>query len=316
MRIAILDDYQNVALSMADWNRLPGWATVEVFNDTMTNQEVAAACLADFDIICAMRERTPFPASLLGRLPKLKLLVTTGMANTSIDVGAAAAQGVTVCGTPSPGHATAELAFGLILALARGLYGEMRSMGTGGWQVGLGRDVKGARLGIVGLGRLGSRVATYAKAFEMDVVAWSKNLTDEDAEKSGVKRLGKAELFKTSDFITIHQKLSSRTQGLIGRRELEWMKRDACLINTSRGPIVDMDALADALNTGLIGGAAIDVHDVEPLPANDPLRQVPRLTLTPHIGYVTRQTYEIFYSATLEAVEAFINGDPVRVLGK
>jgi phosphoglycerate dehydrogenase-like enzyme len=314
MRIAILDDYQNVALSMAPWKRLPKSARIEVFNDTVADKEVLAARLADFEIVCAMRERTPFPASLLARLPNLKLLVTTGMVNASIDLKAAAEHGVTVSGTPGTGHPTSELTFALILDLARGLHGEIRSMAIGGWQSGLGRDLKGARLGIVGLGRQGSRVARYAKAFGMEVVAWSKNLTDEDAARKRVRRVTKSELFKTSDFVTIHQKLSDRTRGLVGARELGWMKKTAFLVNTSRGPIVDTEALVAALDGGRIAGAALDVYDVEPLPANDPLRQVPRLLLTPHIGYVSADSYRIFYEGTLDAVEAFLKGKPIRVL--
>lgn len=314
MRIAILDDYQNVALTMAPWKRLPKSVEIEVFNDTAINEDVVAMRLADFEIICAMRERTPFPRDLIEKLPNLKLLVTTGLRNASIDLEAASENDITVCGTPGLDHPTAELAFALILELARGLHGEIRNMAIGGWQAGLGRALKGSRLGIIGLGRQGARVAKYAKAFEMEVVAWSKNLTEEDAAKKRVQRVTKSELFKTSDFVSIHTKLSERTRGLVGKREFGWMRKTAYLVNTSRGPIVDSEALTEALEAGKIAGAALDVFDTEPLPANDPLRQVPGLILTPHIGYVTEENYKVFYQGTLEAIEAWLAGKPVNVL--
>lgn len=312
MRVAVLDDYQAVALRCADWSGVEEKATLTVFTAPIGDEQAVIDALSDFDVVCVMRERTPFPKSVIDALPKLKLIVTTGARNAAIDVAAAHARGVTVCGTRSPGHATGELAMGLILALARGIVPENQSLMAGGWQAGLGRDVRGAVLGIIGLGRLGSLVASFAKAFGMEVIAWSENLTDERCAEVGVRRVSKEELLKTSDFITIHTRLSSRTEGLIGAAELAQMKSDACIVNTSRGPIIDDDALIAALTEGRIGGAALDVYDEEPLPADHRLKQAPNLLLTPHLGYVTRETYKVFYEETVEAVEAFLAGKPIR----
>lgn len=315
MRIAILDDYQDVARRFADWNTLPQDCRVTVFRDTVTDHETLVERLAPFDIVCLMRERTPFPASLVAELPALQLLVTTGRRNEAIDVAAATRQGVTVCGTPSPANATPELAMALIMAQARRLIPENLSMRAGGWQTGVGRDLHGATLGIIGLGRLGSQVAGYARAFGMRVVAWSQNLTDQRcAEVDGVTRVSKEALLANADFVTIHLRLSERTEGLIGADELALMKPDAYLVNTSRGPIVDWQALLAALQRGRPAGAALDVYDHEPLPAAHPLRADGRLLLTPHIGYVTRETYEVFYGETLAAIKAFLAGEPIRVL--
>lgn len=312
MRVAVLDDYQAVALRCADWSGVEEKATLTVFTAPIGDEQAVIDALSDFDVVCVMRERTPFPKSVIDALPKLKLIVTTGARNAAIDVAAAHARGVTVCGTRSPGHATGELAMGLILALARGIVPENQSLMAGGWQAGLGRDVRGAVLGIIGLGRLGSLVASFAKAFGMEVIAWSENLTDERCAEVGVRRVSKEELLRTSDFITIHTRLSSRTEGLIGAAELALMKSDACIVNTSRGPIIDDDALIAALTEGRIGGAALDVYDEEPLPAHHRLKQAPNLLLTPHLGYVTRETYKVFYEETVEAVEAFLAGKPIR----
>ena len=318
MKIAILDDYQKVARDFADWSRLPGDARVSFFHDTLRDREALVARLAPFEIIGAMRERTPFPRALIERLPNLRLLVTSGARNASIDLRAAKDHGVVVCGTGSPGHATAELAFGLILALARDLPGETRSIRTGGWQLGIGRDLNGATLGVIGLGRLGGRVAGMGRAFGMRVLAWSQNLTAERAADQGAERVSKEELLRRSDFVTVHMKLGDRSRGLIGAAELALMRPDAFLINTSRAPIVDTAALVAALTERRIAGAALDVFDEEPLPPDDalprPLRQVERLLLTPHIGYVTRQTYDVFYGETLEAILAFLAGTPIRVM--
>jgi len=313
-RIAILDDYQRVALDMADWSAL-GDAEITVFDRPIDDEDAVAELLAPFEIVAIMRERTPFPRSLFERLPTLRLLVTTGMKNAAVDMPAARDHGVMVCGTESPGHATAELAFLIVLALARGLPGEMRSMAEGGWQVGLGRDLRGARLGLLGLGRLGSEMARFGVTFGMEVVAWSQNLTDEAARAAGATRLEKAEVFETSDFVSLHLRLSDRTRHIAGADEIARMKPDASLINTSRGPLIDQDALVAALRAGRIGGAALDVYDREPLPADDPLRFVPRLLLTPHIGYVTRETYAVFYRQTVEAIRAWLDGAPIRVIG-
>lgn len=314
LQIAVLDDYQKVAESFAPWSQLRDKAHVTFFHDTLQDEDQLVERLAGFDVLCVMRERTPVGASLLARLPRLRLLVTTGMHNAAIDVAAATARGVMVCGTRSVGHSTAELAFAFILALARGMRSETASLEQGAWQQGVGRDLHGARLGLVGLGRLGSLVAGYGRAFGMDLVAWSANLTEEDAAGKGARRVEKPELFATADFVSIHMRLSSRSEGLVGRTELELMRQDAFLINTSRAAIVDEDTLVKALTNGDIAGAALDVFDIEPLPRDHRLRNVPNLLLTPHIGYVTRDTYQAFYGDTLEAVLAWIGGSPIRVL--
>ncbi|MGX1097592.1 D-2-hydroxyacid dehydrogenase family protein [Amorphus sp. MBR-141] len=312
-KIAILDDYQNVALDMADWSALSE-AEITVFDRHIEDEAALAAALQPFDVIAIMRERTPFPRSLFARLPALKLLVTSGMKNAAVDLDAARDHGVAVCGTASSGHATAELSFLMILSLARKLPEQMASMREGGWQVGLGRDLRGTRLGLLGMGRLGTEMAKFGTAFGMDVVGWSQNLTPEAAEAAGARYVEKAELFATSDFVSVHLRLSDRTQGIVGREDIARMKPDACLINTSRGGLVDNDALVAALEAGRLGGAALDVYDHEPLPADDPLRSVPGLLLTPHIGYVTRESYEVFYPETVEAIRAWLDGKPVRVL--
>lgn len=312
-RVAILDDYQKVAERSADWTVLPD-VEVTFFHDHLADPDALVARLEPFEIIGIMRERTPFPGTLLERLPHLRLLVTTGRRNASVDVAAARRLGVTVCGTGSSGHATAELAMALVLALARQLPSETASVREGGWQRGLGRDLAGATLGVIGLGRLGSRVARLGQAFGMTTIAWSQNLTEAAAAEIGVQRLGKAELFRTADFISVHLQLSARTRGLIGAGDLALMKPDAYLINTSRGPIVDEDALVLALHESRIAGAALDVYDREPLPPDDRLRQIPNLLLTPHIGYVTRETYRVFYGEMIDAIAAFLAGRPQGVI--
>lgn len=312
--IAILDDYQSVALKTADWSQLAANHTIKVFRVPFSSPADAATALVQFDIICAMRERTPFNAEMLARLPNLKLLVTTGHRNASIDVAAAKARGIIVSGTDAPGTATAELAMALVLGLSRHLMTEASAMREGRWQTTVGRDLHGHTLGLVGLGRLGGQMARYGLAFGMKVIAWSQNLTAEAAAKHGVTRVEKADLFKLADVISIHTKLSPRTVGLVGAAELGLMKRDALLINTSRGPIVDEGALLSALREGRIGGAGIDVYEPEPLPPNHPLRTTPRTLLTPHIGYVTEDTYRAFYGGTVAAIEAWLAGSPIHIL--
>ncbi|AXS42766.1 D-2-hydroxyacid dehydrogenase family protein [Breoghania sp. L-A4] len=312
MRIAVLDDYQGVARSCADWSGLEAAHEVTFFSAPLGGAADVIAALQGYDIVCLMRERTAFSSTVIDGLADLKLIVTTGARNAAIDVAAAAARGVTVCGTRSPGHATGELTMGLMLALARRIAPENASLMAGGWQVGLGRDLRGAVLGVIGLGRLGSLVAGFAKAFGMEVIAWSENLTEDRCAEVGVRKATKQELLQSADFITIHQRLSPRTHGLIGAAELALMKPDACLINTSRGPIIDQAALIAALDEGRIGGAALDVFDEEPLPADHPLKAARNLLLTPHLGYVTRETYKVFYGETVEAIEAFLAGAPVR----
>lgn len=312
MRIAVLDDYQQVAGSLADWGSLD--AEKVFFADHLADQEALLERLRPFQVVVAMRERTPFPRSVLEGLPDLRLLVTTGAGNAAIDTGAASELGVVVSGTESLPHPTAELTMALILALGRGLVGEVRSVQEGGWQVGLGRDLEGAVLGVIGLGRLGSRVARLGQAFGMDVLAWSENLTRERADVVGAAAVSKTDLLSGSDFVTIHLRLSDRTTGLIGGDELARMRRDAYLVNTSRGPIVDETALLEAVRGGVIAGAGVDVYDEEPLPAEHPFRTEPRILATPHIGYVTRESYQVFYRGAVESIAAWQAGSPIRRL--
>jgi len=314
MRIALLDDYQDVALKMADWNRLPSTCEVVVFRDHLDDEDAIAQRLSGFDAIMVMRERTPFPARLLRRLPRLKLIVTGGMRNASLDMEAAKQQGIVVSGTGGLPYPTAELTIGLMLSWARSIAVEDRALREGRFQTTLGRGLNGKTLGIIGLGTLGSRVARIANALEMHVLAWSQNLTDERAQAAGATRVDKDELLQRSDFLTIHVVLSDRTRGLIGARELALMKPTACLVNTSRSPIVDEVALVKALNDRKIGGAALDVYTIEPLPADHPLCSAPNTVLTPHLGYVTEETYRMFYGQAIEDIEAFLAGNPVRVL--
>jgi len=313
-RVAILDDYQNVARQMADWPSLPAGTDVVFFSDHLKDPVQVAARLADFDAVVAMRERTAFPRALLEKLPRLKLLVTTGMRNASIDVRAAVERGVTVCGTSGLPYPTAELTWGLILALLRRIPAEDRATREGRWQVSCGLGLNGKTLGVIGLGNLGSRVAKVGKAFEMEVLAWSQNLTAARAAEVGATLVGKDELLARSDVVTIHLVLGDRTRGLIGARELRSMKRTAHLINTSRGPIVDEAALVQALRDGTIAGAGLDVYDDEPLPLDHPLRQLPNIVITPHLGYVTDEGYRIFYGHALEDVKAWLAGQPLRVI--
>ena len=310
MRIDVLDDYQRVAHRFADWSRLAEHE-VTFFHEPLDD---VAAALEPFDVVCAMRERTAFPAELFDRLPNLRLLVTTGRRNAAIDLGAAAKHDVIVSGTDVPGLSTAELTWGLILALARNIPTDVRNMHEGAWQTTVGIDLAGRTLGIVGLGRLGSAMARYGKAFDMRLVAWSQNLTAERCLECGAELVTKDELLSTADVVTIHLVLSGRTRGLIGTPELELMKPTAFLVNTSRGPIVDEAALVAALGAGTIGGAALDVYDREPLPADHPLRRAPNAVLTPHLGYVTEDTFRVFYGQTVEDIEAWLAGEPVRLL--
>ena len=271
--------------------------------------------LAEAEIVVAMRERTALPAAILDRLPKLKLLITAGMANVAIDVAAAKRNGVVVCGTGMKGGATAELSWGLILALLRRIPTEDANMRAGGWQTTIGGDLEGTTLGLVGLGRLGRAMVPVARAFGMEVLAWSRNLDPDAAREAGAEPVAKRPLFERSDIVSVHYKLSERSRGLVGAAELGAMKPSAYLVNTSRGPIVDTDALVAALAAGTIAGAGIDVFDTEPLPIDHPLRGAPNTVLTPHLGYVTEDTYEIFYGDAVEDVLAYLAGAPVRLVG-
>ncbi len=315
LRCAVLDDYQNVALRMADWSKISKDVDVKVFNAPFGGEDEAVRALQGFAVVCLMRERTAFPRAVFEKLPDLRLVVTTGMRNAAIDMAAAKARKVTVCGTDSAGHPTAELTVGLLLDLARKIGFEDARMKAGeNWQVTVGGDLYGKTLGILGLGKLGSRVATVALAFGMNVVAWSQNLTEDRCRAAGVAYASKQDLLRDSDFVTIHLQLSARTRGLIGAAELAAMKPTAFLVNTSRGPIVDEAALLAALKARKIAGAGLDVYDSEPLPRDHPLRKLPNAVLTPHLGYVTADNYRVFYGQTVEAIAAFLDGKPVRVI--
>ena len=313
-RVALLDDYQHVALGMADWKSLPPDTEVVAFEDHLADDDALVRRLAEFDVVMAMRERTPFTRALFERLPRLRLLITAGMRNASIDMAAAAERGITVCGTAGLPYPTAELTWGLILALFRRIPAEDRATREGRWQTTVGLGLNGKTLGVLGLGTLGSRVAKVGLALEMKVLAWSQNLTAERAAAAGAELVDKDELLARSDVLSIHLVLSARSRGLIGAHELGLMRPTAHLINTSRGPIVDEVALIAALRAGTIAGAGLDTFDVEPLPADHPFRSLPNIVITPHLGYVTEETYRIFYGHALEDIQAFLRGAPVRVL--
>jgi phosphoglycerate dehydrogenase-like enzyme len=315
-RIAILDDYQGVALALADWGRLQAECEVVVFGENLAAENAAAAALADFDVVCLMRERMPMPRALIERLPKLKFIVVTGAHNRTLDLTAAKERGVTVSHTRGgdSAFATPELAWGLILALMRHIPEEHQRMREGGWQESVGTALHRKTLSILGLGRLGARMATVGKAFGMEVLAWSQNLTAERAAAAGAALVGKEELFERADVLTIHLVLGERSRGLVGPAELGRMKPGAILVNTSRGPIVQEAALIEALRARRLRGAGLDVYDEEPLPADHPLRRLDNVVLTPHLGYVTEGTYRMFFADMVENIEAWRAGSPVRVL--
>ena len=329
MRLSILDDYQGVALAMADWSALQGRGVeIAVERHPFADEDAVVRALADSEIVAAMRERTAFPKRVVDRLPKLKLLITTGMRNAAFDMGALKERGVTVCGTGGPGPVgapggapggggnedTAELAWGLILGAARRIAEDHQMMRQGGWQTRIGHRVAGKTIGLLGLGRLGSAVARVGLAFGMKAIAWSQNLTAEKAAAQGVERVEKDELFRRSDVLSVHLVLSPRSRGLVGEREIALMKPSAILVNTSRGPICDTDAVIAALKAGRLAYAGFDVYDQEPLPVNHPLRQAPNVILTPHIGYVTEENYRSSYPQIVENVTGFLDGMPIRVI--
>jgi phosphoglycerate dehydrogenase-like enzyme len=312
--VTVLDDYQGVALESADWARVTDRFDVEVLTEHVADQTALVDRLRDSEIVVAMRERTVFSAGVLRELPALRLLVTTGMKNAAIDLDAASDLGITVCGTSASGTPVPEITIGMIIALTRNFVAEDAAVRAGGWQHTIGPGLAGLTLGVVGLGRLGTPVARLAQAFDMNVVAWSPNLTAERALEHGVRAVGKAELFASSDVVTIHMPLSERSRGLIGAAEFAAMKASGYLVNTSRGPIVDEAALVDALRTGRIAGAALDVYAVEPLPVDHPLRSLSNTLLLPHIGYVTTDAYRTWYGEVVEDIVAWVEGAPVRVL--
>ena len=317
MKIVVLDDYQRVARTLGPFDALAD-AEVQVLHEHITDPDHLAAALRGAEVVVAMRERTPFPAAMFDRLPDLRLLVTTGMANAAVDMAAAAARGVTVTGTVMYGagksSSATELTWALILAVRRHVVAEDRALRDGRWQTTVGTDLAGSTLGVLGLGRLGTKVARIGQAFDMRVIAWSENLTPERAAEAGATWVPRPELFAGSDVVTVHLRLSERTTGLIGAAELAAMKPSAVLVNTSRGPIVDQDALVAALTAGTIAGAGLDVYDVEPLPPDNPLRTAPNTVLLPHLGYVTEGGYRSMYEQVVEDITAWRAGTPVRVL--
>ena len=315
VRCAILDDYQNVALKIGDWSKLKGDVDFKVFNAHLGGPEKVIAALQDFAIVIAMRERTGFPKQVIEALPNLKLLITTGARNASIDVETAKARGVTVCGTGSFGSPTSGIAIGLMLELTRHIGYENTRLHAGApWQTTIGPDLEGMTLGVLGLGKLGTRTANIAKAFGMKVIAWSQNLTPEKCQEAGVGYVSKEDLFRQADFITIHVVLSPRSRGLVGAKEFGLMKPSAFIINTSRGPIIDEAAMLAALREKKIGGAGLDVFDIEPLPVDHPLRKMDNVVLTPHLGYVSEQNYKHYFAGVVEDIRGFLDGKPVRVM--
>jgi phosphoglycerate dehydrogenase-like enzyme len=314
MKIAILDDYQNAALGSADWASLPGEPSITAFDHHLGDESAVAEALAEYEVVVAMRERTPFPASLLERLPNLRLLVTTGMRNLAIDNDTARTRGVLVCGTPMTSYAAFEHTWALILGLAKNIAREDHAMRAGAWQTTVSVGLRDKTLGVLGLGKLGGQVAAVGQAFGMRVIAWSENLSEERCRECGVTRVERDVLFAESDILTIHMVLSDRTRGMVGTHELSLMRPTAFLVNTSRGPIVDEDALIEALREQRIAAAAIDVFDIEPLPAHHPLRSVENTLLTGHTGYVMRETFAVAYGGAVEDIRAWLEGKPVRVL--
>ena len=314
VRVAVLDDYQGVAQRYGDWSRLADRIDLTVFDDHLHDPDAVVERLAPFAIVCLMRERTPLTAALLARLPNLALVVTTGMWNAVLDIAAARARGVAVCGTRAVQTGTPELIWLLILALARNFVQEHRSVQEGGWQTTVGADLAGRTLGILGLGKIGTHVARVGNAFGMRVIAWSANLTEGRAREAGAERVAKDTLFRESDFVSVSLKLGERTHHIVGAQELASMKRSAFLVNTSRGPLVDEAALVSALDRGIIAGAGLDVYDVEPLPRDHPLRTLRNVVALPHIGYVTDMGYRLFFQDIVDDIDAWLMGAPLRML--
>jgi phosphoglycerate dehydrogenase-like enzyme len=315
LRCAILDDYLNLSLKVADWSKVADRVDVTVFNQPFASPEAAVGALKDFEIICAMRERTPFPRAMFDALPKLKLLITSGLRNNSIDMAAAKDKQIVVCGTQWPRDPTAPLTMGLILELTRNIGRENARMHAGEYlQRHVGIEIEGKTLGVIGLGKLGAKVSGLAKAFGMNVIAWSPNLTAERCKEVGVGYASKEELFATADIITIHVVLSDRSRGLVGAADLDRMKPTSFIVNTARGPIIDEMALLETLKARTIAGAAVDVFSVEPLPVDHPFRKLDNLVLTPHLGYVTQETFIAHYNQMVEGIDAWFKGEPVRRL--
>src|SRR5436190_7352234 len=315
-RCAILDDYQNVVLKVTDWSKVSGDLDIKVFNQHLGSQENVIKALQGFDLVCAMRERTAFPRAVIEKLPDLKLLIATGMRNASIAGAAATERGITVCGTSSIGNPTSGIAIGLMLELTRRIGYENARMKAGvPWQTTIGLDLDGLTLGVLGLGKLGTRTSRIAQAFGMKVIAWSQNLTPEKCKEADIDYVSKEDLFRQADVVTIHVVLSQRSRGLIGANELGLMKPSAYIVNTSRGPIIDEAALLAALRGNKIAGAGLDVFDLEPLPLDHPFRKMDNIVLTPHLGYVATQNYRAYFAGVVDDIRAFLDGKPVRVMG-
>ena len=316
MKLAILDDYQGTAKDLADWSKLPAGVEVEFFQDHIVDEDQLVERLGDFDLVQGMRERTPFPRSVLSRLPNLPLLITAGRRNASFDIEAASELGITVCGTNGGGEGTTELTWGLILAMLRHIPEEERRSRAGSWGTTVGIGVKGKTLGLIGLGHIGSLVARVAKAFDMNVIAWSQNMTHERANECGATLVDKETLFRDSDIVSVHLVLSDRTRGLVGKSDLASMKPSAYIVNTSRVPIIDEMALIDVLERKAIAGAALDTFVIEPLPKDHPFFKTPNTLISPHLGYVIDDSYEAFYAGVIENVRAFTSGEPVRTINE
>jgi len=316
LKLAILDDYQGTAKYLGDWSSLPPGTNVQFFQDHIANEDKLVERLKDFDMVMGMRERTPFTRSILSRLPKLRLLMTTGLRNASFDMEAASDMGIPVCGASGAGEGPTELTWGLILSLLRHIHEEDKRSREGSWGTTVGVGLKGKTLGLIGLGHIGSLVAKVGKAFDMNIIAWSQNMTAERAKECDATLVDKETLFRESDVVSVHLVLSDRSRGLVGAAELELMKSTAFLVNISRGPIVDEKALIDVLERKAIAGAALDTFDVEPLPLNHPLFKTPNTLICPHLGYVTEEGYQAFYAGVIENVRAFLSGEPIRVINE
>ena len=314
MNIAILDDYQGIAQQIVDWSQLPKGTELKVFRDHLADEDRLVERLQDFQVIMGMRERTPFPRSLLARLPNLQLLITTGRRNASFDIEAATEMGIVTCGTPGTGEGPTELTWGLIISMLRQIPQEDSESRRGKWGTTIGIGLKGKTLGMVGLGHIGSLVARVGAAFDMNIIAWSQNMTAERATECGATLVDKDTLFRESDVVSIHLQLSDRTRGLVGAHEIRLMQSTSYLVNISRGPIVDEAALVQALRQRSIAGAGLDTFDVEPLPLDHPFLKLNNTVITPHLGYVTQESYEAFYNGVIENINAFVGGEPIRVI--
>ena len=312
IKVAVLDDYQNVTHYFANWKKLSEKIELKIFNEYIGGDPNLSEMLSDYDVLCLMRERTPLPGTLINKLPNLKLVITSGMWNASVDGETLKEKNIVYCGTETRIHSTAELAWALIMNSWRGLQTEIQNMKDGNWQTTIGRGLKGNTLGIFGLGKQGLQVANYAKAFGMRVIAWSHNLKQEDCEKIGIEYVNSVDLFKLSDVLTIHTRLSDRTKDYINKNNLKLMKKNSVIVNTSRGPIINEKDLIDALNNDVISCAALDVYDQEPLPRDHILRKTKNLILTPHIGYVSEEAYKNFFNGYIKAIEAFVDKNPIN----